>query len=327
MLKEAEFYKKIDESYVQCELCPHYCKIKKGHFGNCLIRKNIDGTLYQTSYGEITSLNVDPIEKKPLYHFYPGSSILSIGTNGCNLKCPFCQNYTITSQETPRNDITLEKLLSFAKKYNNIGVAYTYNEPIIWYEFVRDASVFMKENNLKNVIVSNGNINDKPLLKLIECIDAANIDLKGYTNEFYKWVKGDLNAVKKTIEILFKNGVHTEVTFLLIPNRNDDVEVFKEMCKFLSNISQDIPLHISRYFPTYKCTEPATDIKLLIKFYETAKNYLYYVYVGNTTINDTSNSYCPHCKNLLVERIGYRTIVHNNTKTCKKCSKDLYFVF
>lgn len=327
MLKEAEFYKKIDENYVQCELCPHFCKIKNGFSGICLIRKNIDGILYQTSYGEITSFNVDPIEKKPLYHFYPGSSILSIGTNGCNLKCPFCQNYTISTQETPRNDITLEKLLFFAKKYHSIGLAYTYNEPIIWYEFVRDTAIFMRENSLKNVIVSNGNINEKPLLKLIEYIDAANIDLKGFSDDFYKWVKGDLNSVKRTIELLFKNGVHTEVTFLLIPNRNDDLELFIKMCEFLQSISKDIPLHISRYFPTYKCNEPTTDIKLLIKFYETAKNYLNYVYIGNATISDTSNSYCPQCKNLLIERIGYRTVVYNHSKTCKKCSKDLYFVF
>jgi len=328
MLRPASYFKTLaEDGLVQCNLCPHRCRIKKGKAGLCLIRKNIDGRLYQTSYGEVTSLNIDPIEKKPLYHFYPGSNILSIGTNGCNLKCAFCQNYMISTRETFRQEVSIEHLVAMAKKHNSIGIAYTYNEPIIWFEFVKDCALTFRENGLKNVIVSNGNINREPLLDLIKVIDAANIDLKGFTEDFYNWVKGDLNSVKETIKILFDNKIHTEITFLLIPNRNDNIDDFRRMCEFLAGISIDLPLHISRYFPTYKCNEPPTDISKLSEFYEEGKKYLNYVYLGNVSGLGDNNSYCPYCGNLLVKRELYHTEIINNKDTCEKCSKKLFFQF
>lgn len=326
MLKLASFFQTLaEDGSVQCNLCPHRCKIKKGKSGLCFIRKNIDGRLYQAAYGEVTSLNLDPIEKKPLYHFYPGTNILSIGTNGCNLKCAFCQNYTISTQETFREEVSIENLVKLAKEHNSIGIAYTYNEPIIWFEFVKDCAIAFRKSGLKNIIVSNGNINQEPLLDLIKVIDAANIDLKGFTDDFYNWVKGDLNSVKETIKILFENNIHTEVTFLLINNKNDDIDDFRRMCEFLAGISKDLPLHISRYFPAYKCNEPPTDILKMTEFYREAKKYLNYVYLGNISGLNGRNSYCPDCGNLLVKRDGYHTQIINKKDTCEKCSKKLYF--
>lgn len=326
MLKLASFFKTLaEDGSVQCNLCPHRCKIKKGKSGLCLIRKNIDGRLYQAAYGEVTSVNLDPIEKKPLYHFYPGTNILSIGTNGCNLKCAFCQNYTISAQETFREEVSIENLVELAKYHNSIGIAYTYNEPIIWFEFVKDSALAFKKSGLKNIIVSNGNINQEPLLELIKVIDAANIDLKGFNDDFYNWVKGDLNSVKETIKILFENNIHTEVTFLLITNKNDNIDDFRRMCEFLAGISKDLPLHISRYFPAYKCNEPPTEILKMSEFYNEAKKYLNYVYLGNISGPNGRNSYCPDCGNLLVKRDGYYTEIINKKDKCEKCSKKLYF--
>ncbi|UOD34245.1 AmmeMemoRadiSam system radical SAM enzyme [Deferribacteraceae bacterium V6Fe1] len=326
MLKLASYFESLaEDGAVRCNLCPHRCKVKNGGAGLCLIRKNIDGKLYQASYGEVTSVNLDPIEKKPLYHFYPSSNILSIGTNGCNLKCAFCQNYTISTQETFREEVSVLDLVNLAKKHNSIGIAYTYNEPTIWFEFVLDCAKVFRENGLKNVIVSNGNINREPLLELIKVIDTANIDLKGFTDGFYNWVKGDLNTVKETIRLLFENNIHTEVTFLLIPNRNDKIDDFTRMCEYLMSISKDIPLHISRYFPTYKCNEPTTDIAKMLEFYKEAKKYLNYVYLGNISAGDNANSYCPDCGNLLVKRDGYYSEIVNKKDVCEKCSRKLYF--
>lgn len=327
MKVEAKFYRRLAEDNVECFICPHYCHVKKGESGICLVRKNENGVFYQTSYGEITSANMDPIEKKPLYHFYPGSEILSVGTNGCNLRCPFCQNYEISTKETYRKEITIDELLIMAKRYNSIGIAYTYNEPFVWYEFIYDCAKVFKENDMKNVIVSNGNVNHEPLMEIIPFLDGVNIDLKGFTADFYHWVNGDLETTKMTIRTLFENNVHTEVTFLLIPGRNDNVQVFRQMCSFLKSVSADIPLHISRYFPQYKSDEPVTNRELLKEFYNIGRSYLNYVYLGNVNIEGTSNSRCPACHNILIERENYTVKVHNKGSICNKCGTKLYFRF
>lgn len=319
MLKEALYYKKLDKNIVNCELCPHFCKILPDKKGICLIRKNLNGTLYLTTYGEVSSIAMDPIEKKPLYHFYPGSYILSIGTNGCNLKCPFCQNWQISTEETLRENITVKELIDLAKKNNSIGIAYTYNEPLIWYEFLLDTSKESHKYNLKNVIITNGNINKEPLLDLIPYIDAANIDLKGFTEDFYKWIKGDLKSTLNTIEMLFKNDIHVEITNLVIPEKNDNETTFTEMCKWISNISKNIPLHLSRYFPNYRLNITSTPVSTLKNLYNIAKKFLNYVYVGNVFINGTNSTTCPFCDFLLMDRQGYSIKIFIDNNYCPKC--------
>jgi pyruvate formate lyase activating enzyme len=323
MLKEALFYKKLENDVVQCQLCPHFCKISPNKSGICLIRKNLQGRLYLSAYGEISSIGMDPIEKKPLYHYYPGSYILSIGTNGCNLKCPFCQNWQISTEETSRDTITIDKIINLAKQHKSIGIAYTYNEPLIWYEFVIDTSKEAHKNKLKNILVTNGNINKEPLDRLIPHIDATNVDLKGFTDDFYKWVKGNLQSTLNFIETVFKNNIHVEITNLIIPQKNDDETTFREMCKWIGSLSKNIPLHLSRYFPNYRLDIPQTPADTLKNFYNIAKDHLNFVYVGNIFINGTNTTNCPNCNTLLIDRQGYSTKVLIIDSKCPKCGNHL----
>lgn len=324
MLKEARFYEPRENSSVRCVLCPHECLISNGKSGICLIRKNINGRLFQTAYGELAALGVDPVEKKPLYHFHPGSSILSIGTNGCNFRCDFCQNWHISTAETPRKQTTPAELAAEAVQTDSTGIAFTYNEPTIWYEFVYDCAAEFKKQGLKNVIVSNGYINEAPLAELIPLIDAANIDLKGFTEKFYKETLGSLEPVKRTITALYESGVSVEVTNLLIPGKNDDEQDFESMCRWLASVSPDIPLHISAYFPAYKSTIRPTEPETVIRMKKTAEKHLRYVYAGNIK-NENNSSLCPHCKTVLVRRSGYEVKSFLKTNRCPGCGKQLYF--
>jgi pyruvate formate lyase activating enzyme len=287
--------------------------------------KNKAGTLYPPSSGEAISIAIDPVEKKPLYHFYPSTNILSIGTNGCNLKCPFCQNWQISTQNSYRDKVDIKDLLAMANENNSVGIGYTYNQPLVWYEFVLDCARIVHSANLKNVLVTNGCINRQPLLELIPFIDAVNVDLKGFNDEFYKWVKGDFQTTLNTIKILYEHNIHLELTNLVIPGKNDNPENFTEMCSWISSLSKDIPLHISRYFPNYKLNIPPTPVAKLKEFFDIARQYLHYVYVGNVYIKDTSDTYCPYCKELLVERSGYKVKLFINKNICPKCGETLFF--
>jgi pyruvate formate lyase activating enzyme len=323
-MKEALFYVKLENKRVKCNLCPHSCTISEGQSGICLIRKNIDGKLIQTSYEEISSINLDPIEKKPLYHFYPNSSILSIGTNGCNLNCKYCQNYTISKNITVRQKISSEDLLALAQQYNSIGIAYTYNEPTIWYEFVYDTATLFHKNNLKNVLVTNGYINPEPLKQILPYIDAANIDLKGFSEEKYKKLGGGLKPVMDTIEVMFSNRIHIELTHLAVEDYTTNLKEFEEMCKWIASLCKEIPLHISRYFPCYLLNLPPTRQEYLRTLFDIAKKYLHYVYLGNIPIeNDT---FCPYCGKKLVERNGYNVKLYISDNTCPSCKRSLYFL-
>jgi pyruvate formate lyase activating enzyme len=206
-----------------------------------------------------------------------------------------------------------------------VGIAYTYNEPLVWYEFVLDCARIVHSANLKNVLVTNGCINRQPLLELIPFIDAVNVDLKGFNDEFYKWVKGDFQTTLNTIKILYEHNIHLELTNLVIPGKNDNPENFTEMCSWISSLSKDIPLHISRYFPNYKLNIPPTPVAKLKEFFDIARQYLHYVYVGNVYIKDTSDTYCPYCKELLVERSGYKVKLFINKNICPKCGETLFF--
>lgn len=283
--KPAMYFDKIEDSKVCCSLCPHNCVIKPGCEGICGVRKNIDGSLFSLNYGKVTSMSLDPIEKKPLKMFRKGSMILSAGTFGCNLKCPFCQNWSIAHHKPETVEVTPSELVEKAEqavKYGNIGIAYTYNEPSIWYEYVCDTCKLARERGLVNVLVTNGFIGEKPLKDILPYIDAMNIDVKGFSQKFYnKICKANLNNVKKTVEISAAK-CHIEVTYLMIPGLNDGMEEIAQLAGWLSDISPDIPLHLSRYFPNYNMDDrPPTPIDTLISAKKTAMEYLNYVFIGN----------------------------------------------
>lgn len=269
-----------------CGLCPHHCRLSEGKTGACLARRCVDGKIVSINYGKLTSIALDPIEKKPLYHFHPGSMILSVGSYGCNLHCPFCQNSEISQCDLDsawhvRPEALVRKALQMVNE-GNIGIAYTYNEPIISYEYVMDCAALVHENGLLNVLVTNGMICDEPLSKLLPLIDAMNIDLKGFTQRFYDMVGGDLGTVKNTIVKSVAAHCHVEITTLIIPHENDSIEEIINLSQWIASISPDIPLHISRFFPTYKMTDrQATPVGTIYKLVAIAKRYLRYVYSGN----------------------------------------------
>jgi len=312
-MKEAMFYELFDKDkgIIKCLLCPKECLIKKGQVGFCRTRENIDNKLYSLIYSKVSSYGMDPIEKKPLYHFYPGTMVLSLGTIGCNFTCTFCQNWTISQaniKEVQVEELSPEEAIQLALKNNSPGICYTYTEPFIWYEYVLDTARLAKKNNLKNILVTNGFINREPLVKLLPFIDAMNIDLKSFRNSFYqKYSKGSLSPVLRTIEISRKY-CHIEITNLIIPGLNDNEEEIKEMVDWISSLSEDIPLHFSRYFPCYKMDIEATHISTLYKARDIAQKKLKYVYVGNIWDEEANATYCGNCKELLIKRTGYNII-------------------
>ncbi len=271
---------------VICTLCPHHCALEEGKTGICRARKNVQGAIISESYGKVTSLSLDPIEKKPLHRFYPGSMILSVGSYGCNLRCSFCQNSDIATADNSIKtryispQTLVEKALELRPR-GNIGIAYTYNEPLVGYEYVLDCAKLAKINNLKNVVVTNGMICEKPLLELLPFIDAMNIDLKAFTDSFYKKVGGDLSTVKNTIR-LAANATHVEVTTLIVPGENDSETEMEELSLWLAAIGPSIPLHVSRFFPQWQMNDrAATPVKTVYALAKVARKYLQYVYEGN----------------------------------------------
>lgn len=284
-MKKALFYEKIENDKVHCYLCPHNCVIGPENKGACRARKNVGGDLYSMNYARIASLSLDHIEKKPLARFHPGSMILSAGTFGCNLKCSFCQNWSIAHVDADTVEMPPEQLVDRAieaKKSGNIGIAYTYNEPSIWYEYVYDCAVLASQRGLLNVLVTNGFISEEPLVKLLPFVDAMNIDVKAYTSVFYKEIcKAALQNVKKTVELAVPK-CHVEVTTLVIPGLNDSVEEISELSAWLASISTDITLHLTRFFPNYRMTDrPSTPLNILERARKKASEYLEHVYIGN----------------------------------------------
>ncbi|GHV45983.1 AmmeMemoRadiSam system radical SAM enzyme [Synergistales bacterium] len=266
---------------MKCEICHHNCDISENGYGFCGARKNQGGAIVCDNYGKITSLALDPIEKKPLYHFFPGSRILSVGSYGCNMKCGFCQNFEI-SQRKPRFDyISPEKLVKIAlNESENCGVAFTYNEPTISFEYVADCAKLLKQANLKVVLVSNGQVNKTPLEQLAPLVDAWNIDVKAWNADFYRRHGGDFEAAKRAVELASKTA-HVEATTLIIPGENDSDDEIAALAKWLARLSPETPYHLSRYFPRYKYDAPPTPADLLFRLAKVAKRYLRYVYVGN----------------------------------------------
>ncbi|HEW92647.1 MAG TPA: AmmeMemoRadiSam system radical SAM enzyme [Thermotogaceae bacterium] len=325
-VREALFYEENNENSVVCTLCPHRCIISNSKTGLCGVRMNKKGVLYSLNYGEISSISLDPIEKKPLFHFYPGTDILSVGSWGCNFKCPFCQNWQISQERPNVQRIDPMRLINIALEHNSKGIAYTYNEPMVWFEFVLDSSRLATKEGIYNVLVTNGFIEPEPLNLLLQSIQAMNIDLKGFNEDFYKKVcLGDLKPVLNVIEKSVEHGIHVEITTLIIPGANDDLNDLKREFKWLSNLNPDIPLHISRYFPNYKYTVPPTSVDELIRVYETAKEYLNFVYLGNIWDKKCESTYCPSCGELVIEREGYNVkfVGIDEEGNCKKCGRNI----
>lgn len=270
-----------------CQVCGHHCVLAEGQTGVCRARKNDAGKIIPVNYGKITSMALDPIEKKPLRRFYPGSKILSVGSFGCNFACPFCQNHMISMTGEggiPYEAFTPTELVREAlawKEEGNIGIAYTYNEPLIGYEFVRDCAREAKEAGLKNVVVTNGSVKPEVLEEIIPYIDAFNIDLKGFSEEFYRMVKGSLRDVLEFIT-LAESKSHVEITTLLIPGENDSEEELIQLAQWIAGINEEIPLHLSRFFPCYRMSDrEATEVTKVYHLADAAGNYLKYVYTGN----------------------------------------------
>ncbi|NLJ70504.1 MAG: AmmeMemoRadiSam system radical SAM enzyme [Clostridiaceae bacterium] len=271
---------------VTCQLCPHYCKLSEDQIGFCGARQAKSGQIIPLNYGKITALALDPIEKKPLAYFLPGSMILSVGSFGCNMACPFCQNYSIATRKREQvqiRDITPEELIELAqveKKRGNIGIAFTYNEPLIAFDFILDTAKLAETQDLEIVIVSNGQINEPYLKQLLPYVSAWNIDLKSFTETGYRKLGGDLNTVLKTIE-LTQAVAHVEITTLVVPGISDDLDEMREQAKYLASLNPNMPLHLSRYFPCYKYTEPATDKMKIRELKQIAEQYLNRVSLGN----------------------------------------------
>lgn len=325
---EAQYYSKLDNNKVQCNLCPHNCVLNEGKQGICKVRANQKGSLVAENHGRISGYHFDPVEKKPLYHFYPGKEILSIGSVGCNLHCQFCQNHEI-AQTGVNNYPYLKELSSGAivnaalQQKNNIGIAYTYNEPLVFFEFMKDTALKAKQSGLKNVMVSNGFINKEPLESLLKFIDAFSIDLKAFTDYFYKKVTfSELKPVLQSLKTIKESGRLLELTNLVIPTLNDDENVFKEMVSWIHDeLGKETVLHISRYHPMYKMNIERTGAQKMHSLYKIASKQLDFVYLGNLSSPKEQNTYCPSCKKTVIQRNNYttRTIGLDNKGNCIYC--------
>lgn len=326
---EAKYYTKLENEKVQCTLCPHNCILNLDEFGICNVRKNASGFLFSSNFEKISAFSFDPIEKKPLYHFFPGREILSIGSYGCNLECNFCQNSDISQapfENFNRFNFDINDIIeAISNNKNNIGIAFTYNEPTVWIEYILEI-VQKIDKSLKKVMVTNGFINKEPLNELLKHIDAFNVDLKSFSNDFYKKeTKSSIETVKETIKTIKKAGKHIEITNLIIPGKNDDKQLFEEMIDWIaSELGKDTPLHLSRYFPNYKSEIPETEISTLVELHKLAKKQLNYVYIGNIKTAEGQNTYCPECHTELISRTGYYTVITElENKTCRKCNSKI----
>lgn len=329
-MKKALFWEKRKGKTVQCTLCPKMCIIKEGARGDCKVRENKGGELYSLVYGKPCAVSVDPIEKKPLFHFLPGSRAFSIGTAGCNLHCKFCQNWS-TSQANPEDvlseEISPEKIVEMALDNNCKSIAYTYNEPVIYYEYVLETAKLARKRGLKNVVVCSGFINQEPLKDWCRYIDAANIDLKFFDDKLYRKVTtGWLEPVLDALKILQKNKVWLEITNLIIPGLNDSPEKIKDMCSWINkNLGSEVPLHFSAFYPCYKMKDiPPTHPETVLKARSIALDEgIRYVYSGNIVSEKEENTYCPDCKRLLVERKGFCVIQTEIKKDKCRCGKSI----
>lgn len=327
-MHEAQFYEVTPAGKAACQLCPQACTITPGNSGFCKVRYYNDGKLVAGNYGLVSALSLDPIEKKPLYHYYPGKPILSVGTIGCNLACEFCQNWQISREEAPTHPMQAAELVKLAKKAHaedeNIGLAYTYSEPTVWYEFLTEIMPLIHDEGLKNVLVTNAFLNPEPWGELMKWTDAANIDLKSFDESYYKKLcHGRLQPVLENIRAA-AGKIHLELTTLLIPGENDRPEQVEKLARWIADLDPGIPLHLTRYYPNYHLNYPATSPETMEQAFQAARQFLKFVYLGNLGV--TNPTYCPECGSLWVEREGYRTRVVANQKKCPGCNRNVMVV-
>lgn len=321
---------------IVCDICPKHCRIPPGYSGECRIRLNLDGRLVASTYGRPCAVHVDPMEKKPLYHFLPAEPILSVGTAGCNLHCRNCQNYEISQgnpEEVPAYELPPEKVPELARQHGARSIAYTYTEPIVSYEYTRDCSQAARGAGMRNVMITAGYINEKPLAELLPLLDAANIDLKGMSDKFYREVcSATLTPVLRTIRMMAEAGVHLEITNLLIPNLNDSDEDFGKLCEWLlESVGAEVPLHISRFFPQHRMANiPPTPLDTLTGAQQMAQRMgLRHVYVGNAEVKDGEITCCAGCGARVISRRRY-VITENRIGSdggCPECGRKVYGVW
>ena len=331
MRREAMLHKKLDDGQVRCILCAHRCTIKADGLGICGVRQNIEGTLYTLVYAEAIAVHVDPIEKKPLYNFLPGTRSFSIATVGCNFRCTFCQNADIS--QGPREGRALKaeefppaQVVTAAKRYACDSIAYTYTEPTIFFEYAYDTAKLAEKEGIKNIFVTNGYMTLEALEEIDPHLDAANVDLKSFDDEFYRTVCGArLQPVLETIESMHKRGVWVEVTTLLVPGLNDSDGELRQIAQFISELSPDIPWHVSRFTPQYRMLDkPPTPVERIHRAAEIGREAgLNYVYVGNVPGNANENTVCPACGAVAIGRVGYQTTLNLEGNRCASCGQEL----
>jgi pyruvate formate lyase activating enzyme len=330
-MRRAAYWEKISNDIVRCRLCPEGCLLKNGERGFCRVREPLQGELYTLVYSLLCALHIDPIEKKPLFHFLPGTKAFSIAASGCNSRCKFCQNWSISQrppEQTSNFVLRPNSLASGSVGRNCRTIAYTYTEPFVFFEYVRDSSSVAAEHGLKNIIVTGGKINTAPLIALTEHIDGANVDLKGFDEKYLKDICAqDLRTIQNTLLTLKKEGVWVEITNLIVPTLNDDLVTIRQMCKWIYNeLGPEVPLHFSRFWPQYKLRHLyPTPIDTLLNARDTALSEgMKYVYVGNVPEERFQNTYCPDCENTVIKRKGYRIFdINMHNGKCSNCGTPI----
>jgi len=328
---EAMFYENIDEHSVRCKLCPNECLLNNGQRSFCRVREPSGGKLYTMNYGQVCARHVDPIEKKPFYHFLPGSAAFSIATAGCNLRCKFCQNWDISQnapEDTQNEILSCDSVVKGAQGNGCRSIAFTYSEPNVYYEYALDTAKLARENGVKAVYVTGGNINPEPLKLMLKHLDAVKVDFKGYGEDFLRVTcQEKLSTVLNTMKMIRDSGVWLEIVNLVVPTLNDDTQMVRELCVWVrDNLGADVPLHFSRFWPMYKLKNlPPTSLDTLVNSRATALSEgLRYVYVGNVEHEESNHTYCPSCKKVILKRLGY-VIAENNVRgsACAFCGQKI----
>jgi len=330
--REARYYIQVSEGKMQCQLCPRRCVLPEGQRGVCRIRENRGGKLYTMVYGQPCVVMLDPIEKGPIFHMTPGANSLTVATAGCNLKCKYCQNWQfalVRPEEVEHYDLPPEDVVELALASGAKAIVYTYTEGTVFYEYMADIARLAHERGLKNVFITAGFINPEPMRELCQYLDAVKVDLKGFSEEFYREVvSGELGPVLETMKVVKEEGVWLEIVNLVVPRLNDDMGEIRKMCEWIrDNLGTNVPLHFSRFFPAYKLSRlPSTSVSTLEQAIQIARDAgLEYVYIGNVPGHEAGNTYCPKCGELLIKRIGYTAVLENNIVDgeCKFCGEGI----